>query len=377
MCDLTLIREAVYPNIYLTNLRSIKNKFDEFQAHISVINPAVIVCTETWLDSSAPTHAFDLFGYDLFRADRIKNSARDGEAIWARKRFRATPVIMPSLCQAEVCTIQISSMQLLISGLYLPPGMASYDFQAFQDTFAESLESSLKLVSHKLNVAGDFNQYNDNFLIIEMSLRNIVHGPTRLNACLDRIYVDRRIFNKYDHNDVVIGPPIGNSDHNTVLAVSNEQLWHRVSKKHILHDFRDSNIYKFEQKFLSNDFTSFYSCVDIDSKCEFFGKCVKEALEVIPKKTVFISNTDAPRMTLLIKDLINRRWDAYRSRKWTVFEALKVKVRKEIFKAKKRFFDKRSESVKGLWSFVDTERGASKPDSSFDPKFKRIHNKSP
>ena len=85
-------------------------------------------------------------------------------------------------------------------------------------------------------------------------------------------------------------------------------------------------------------------------------------MKLIPRYTVFLTNSDAPWMSPFVKHLINKRWEAFRTRNWNIYNVLKEKVRKEIFKAKHSYFKKKSSSVKGLWSFVRMERGGSRND---------------
>ena len=91
-----------------------------------------------------------------------------------------------------------------------------------------------------------------------------------------------------------------------------------------------------------------------------------EALQIIPSCEVYFTTSDAPWFTPIIKCLINKRWEAFRSRNWSLYNSLKVKVKKEIFKAKMRYFQKKSSSVKGLWSHVRIERGAHNKRSPLD-----------
>lgn len=324
-----------------------------------------MICTETWLSSNEPIEAFDIESYDCHRTDRTNNSGYGGVALWTKKNFRACKISFPSYDFLECCAVQISFLNLIVIGIYLPPGIPSPSFHAFCDFFIKYVDNVLnKLPNHRLIVAGDFNQYDRSFLSLSLSLSNIVTGSTRLDANLDLIFVDRRIRESYDPNDVVIGPPIGNSDHRSVLAKTRNAAGRREKKKHVLFDLRLSNVLAFEQRFLSHDFEAFYSCDDIEENCKMFYNFMNDAMSVIPQHVVFITNTDPPWMTPLIKHLIDARWKAYRSRRWALYTNLKLKVTQEIRRAKKSFFLKKSKSVKGLWSYVNMERGTRRTEVS-------------
>ena len=77
----------------------------------------------------------------------------------------------------------------------------------------------------------------------------------------------------------------------------------------------------------------------------------------MPKKIVYLTESDKQWMTPTIKHLIDKRWEAYRLQNWSVYNSLKIKVRNLITKAKIALFKKKKDTVKGLWSYVNLERG--------------------
>ena len=193
-------------------------------------------------------------------------------------------------------------------------------------------------------------------------MRNLVNDPTRLNAVLDLIFVDERMYCAYDSVKVEIGPPIGSSDHNSVFVPPVNYSRKQAVKRYSLYDLRESNILAFEKQFLSCDFERFYSDNDVDNKCSIFYEHMYKAMSVIPCTEVILTDNDTPWMSPLIKFLIDQRWKAFRARDWQQYNSLKMKVKQEITKAKMSFFKKRSTSVKGLWSYVNFERGCHRND---------------
>ena len=89
------------PNILLTNLRSICNKFDDLCVQVLIKNPDIIICTDTWLKSDIPIEAFDLSGYSSHRTDRMGDSGRGGVMIWTKHRLHSKSLIFPSFPEAE------------------------------------------------------------------------------------------------------------------------------------------------------------------------------------------------------------------------------------------------------------------------------------
>ena len=58
------------PTFLLTNVRSLTNKMDDFEAVVRLNNPDVVCVTETWLSEDIPSEAVSMNGFSLFRKDR-------------------------------------------------------------------------------------------------------------------------------------------------------------------------------------------------------------------------------------------------------------------------------------------------------------------
>ena len=213
---------------------------------------------------------------------------------------------------SEMCIRDSYQYPLIIVGVYLRPGVDATCFHIFCDDFVKTIDILLNAHPfHGLVVAGDFNQYDRSFLISNLCLRNIVPGPTRGNSFLDQIFVDSCLQESFDPSDVVIGAPIGRSDHDSVFVCAKGHVKKRGITKHILYDLRLSNILSFEQHFLSLNLNAFYDCTDIEQKCDIFYSFLIDALNVIPCHDVFLTSNDPLWMTPLIKFLINKRWHSY------------------------------------------------------------------
>ena len=147
------------PSILLTNLRSINNKFDDFSAHVYSLHPDVLICTETWLSSNIPDEALCVSGYRCHRTDRLDDRGHGGVAIWTKNCFRSIKLSFPTYEMIEVCIVHLPIEQLIVVGLYLPPGINCSLFHNFCESFIKSLDEILiDLNQCKLIVAGDFNR---------------------------------------------------------------------------------------------------------------------------------------------------------------------------------------------------------------------------
>ena len=349
----------------MTNLRSINNKFDQLICQSFVSNVDVIICTETWLNNNYPAEAFNIQGFSCFRGDRDNGARGGGVAVWSKSHLRPVICPFPANSNFEICCVRLATISLIVIGIYLPPGILRHDVDAIHDKLIETLDFFLESMPlHRFIIAGDFNRYDMSPLTSQFSLTNIVSRPTRNDANLDLIFVDERLLSRYSPERIEVGPPIGGSDHRCVIARSCDAVERRQTKMHVLYDMRLSHILNFEQAFLENDMYSFYHEEDLEVKCQIFYRFINNALTVIPQSVVTTTSSDAPWMTPLIKHLIDDRWKAYRAQDWARFNHLKAKVKRAISRAKLTFFSKKRVTVKGLWSFVNAERGRSGNDIS-------------
>jgi hypothetical protein len=64
------VEDSHLPVLLLTNICHLSNKLDDLSVVVRDLKPTVVCLTETWLDSSVPDIAIDLYGYHAFRKDR-------------------------------------------------------------------------------------------------------------------------------------------------------------------------------------------------------------------------------------------------------------------------------------------------------------------
>ncbi|KAK3534853.1 hypothetical protein QTP86_028549, partial [Hemibagrus guttatus] len=77
---------TVLPSIHLEDLRSLPNKMDELlllsRTNKDFSNSAALCFTESWLNDAIPDNALNLPGFQLFRADRVAESAGNIARRW-------------------------------------------------------------------------------------------------------------------------------------------------------------------------------------------------------------------------------------------------------------------------------------------------------
>ena len=127
-------------------------------------------------------------------------------------------------------------------------------------------------------------------------------------------------------------------------------------------DLRASNIDHFVSVISQIDFDFIYSdLLKLDDKCTLFHEILEYVFRLcIPVSVVICTPRDKPWITPLVKNLINKRWQAYRNRDYQLFNHMKEKVKKERKKSK-LLWTKRMKST-DLWQAVHTNIGTKSND---------------
>ena len=132
---------------------------------------------------------------------------------------------MPVVHLKELSDPEVESLWLLIKPSLLPRGIYSIilaeiyhppksDDRVLLTHLIESLDSALtSYPASAIIIAGDFNQFRHSQLCNSFSLKQVVKHATRGSNILDKIFTNASKF----YNVPEILPPVGFSDHNSVL----------------------------------------------------------------------------------------------------------------------------------------------------------------
>ncbi|MEL7308202.1 MAG: reverse transcriptase family protein, partial [Pseudomonadota bacterium] len=115
--------------------------------------------------------------------------------------------------------------------------------------------------------------------------------------------------------------------------------------------------------------------LSLDEKTRNFHENLNSAMvSTIPFSLVRCTSRDKPWITNVIKDLINKRWTAYRNKEFNVYNHLKVKIRNEIKKSKVMWTKKIKSH--NLWKAVNVNIGSksANPILSLISQFDGIEN---
>ena len=279
-----------------------------------------------------------------------------GTAIYVREGINFKEVCVRQLLNqcAEGTLIELPDLNLTILCLYIPPNIPVSTLDMLEDDICALFDYELGSVANRrLIILGDFNQFDVKRLESALSLTDIVNRPTRGNNILDHALISENLISCYDSSKVSFNPPVGKSDHLTLLITPDYCLPQYEDRRKIkVFDFRKSNI----ENLVQDAATISWQVNALDEVDDQWANLKRKVTELmhnnIPQKTVIISSRDKIWMTPLTKLIINEKWKAYREQNWRLFNHLKRKTKVEIMKAKTLWAQKIKRSTNGLWKLA-------------------------
>ena len=328
---------------------------DELAAFVSTCRPPILILCESWLQEDIRDVDILLPGYLTFRKDRNDGRRGGGVCVYIKHDIVVTQVdhlISVKLQCCEYLWLYIVPSNILLLTIYIPPDLLSHDHSSINDYIVESVDQLQGLYPYtNIIVAGDLNNFNTTELESLLGMKQMVTSPTRGSATLDKILLDMDLAEMYQ--SPVIAPKIGSSDHLTVILKSKAEVSPTATYFSKVYDYRHHNMTTF-YKFLKDIpwHIMYHSKTDINEKCRFFYDKIAQAKECLLVHYVPMTESEKPWMTPSLKLLIHQRFVAYRSRNYGLYNYLKVKVKTEIDKAKRRWVDELKKIKTGLWNVV-------------------------
>ena len=329
---------------------------DDIRTTLSCRNIDIFVCVETWFTSLHDLDTVSINGYVCLRADRIGRIG-GGVAIWIRDSYVVCPIQCDAPQDIECLVVKLPSFRLILLAVYLPPDVVSRSSQRLNDFFVTCLDSVLdSCPEYDVIFAGDLNRFDIGNLCSSFNLKNINNQPTYGKAELDFILFSDTVSDNYV---IKMCPPfdVSKVPHYALHAIPALQSEKTTSIERKVLDLRPSFVNEFVLRIAEENW-NFMEDVDLtlDEKCERFHQLLEDTVdECIPSSPVHYTRRDKPWITPVVKELINKRWQAFRCQNFEKYMYLKTKVRKEINKAK-FVWTKRMEQT-DVWKAVNCHRG--------------------
>lgn len=360
----------------LTNARSVFSKFDELCALVSTHVPSIVSVTESWLRDEVDSSFLHVDGYIFVRSDRLFRIG-GGVCIWCKPFYCPEIVATRKMPQFEHIALYLRRVDCLFILVYIPPNLNLSDSNLINTFLVDLIDGHL--LSHpnsSIVICGDVNNHKMHDIETAFDVANVVLQPTRQSNILDKIFISSDIAPCFQ--EPVIIPPLATSDHNCILLKPLNCPPNVNMTCHTVFDYRRSNLNRFVDALSAVDFSTVYRLSDIDDKVDLFYKLLRHCMTSIPSTNVTLSVNDKPWMTPLIKQLINQRWFAFRTKNFSVYNHLKIKIKNEIIRAKKEWIGK-SSKPKDLWRVVNDVRGTKQKNplssivSEFEDNFEAVN----
>ena len=120
---------------------------------------------------------------------------------------------------------------------------------------------------------------------------------------------------------------------------------------------RKSNVASFHKRIAETDWSAMYRFNHVDDCVDFFYETFSFAMSTIPVSFVKTTSNTKAWITPVLIDLINKRWQAFRSKNFILYAHFKRKVKYEIVKSKRIWSKKMLSTSKGVWSVVKHSTG--------------------
>jgi hypothetical protein len=352
------LSSPVYPKILCSNVRSVLPKIDEVRSTVLTKNVDIFVCTETWLNEKHTDDLISIDGFNCFRDDR-NDRIGGGVAVWVKRSFLSMRLQSLHPPGFECVALHLSESKLLLLSAYIPPIPAVSRAKEINDFFIDFIDDFLvRFPIYEVVICGDLNRFDISMVCNNFDLKNVYDKPTYGNAQLDYFLLSGSLVDVFCVTDC---PPFDRSVIPHLSLVANPVLPVASQRDTVLYrnvfDLRTSNVDHFVSVICQTNFEFIYSDqLTLDEKCTAFNNVMKHAFrQSIPCSVVTCTPKDKPWITPLVKDLINKRWRAYRRRDFHLFKHMKEKVKKEIEKSK-LIWSKRIKAT-NLWRAVHVNMG--------------------
>ncbi|KAI8490288.1 hypothetical protein Bbelb_320260 [Branchiostoma belcheri] len=293
------------PSFLLANVRSLRYKTDELYTVCRVNGTSVAAVTETWLDNDITDSLVSLPGYTVHRRDR-NSRAGEGVALYLLSELQHKRLSGLEEDGHEALWLWLRPARLprglnclVVAAIYNPPKSSATHKPDDEVTnyLGRCLEKIEREYSHPgIVILGDTNKYKSQSLCARYGLKQVVSRATRGNSQLDSIFTNLQGL----YSAPVHLPPIGTSDHETILLSSGS--WPSNPPQYITRRrCTPDAMRRLGLLMNTTDFTPVYDSPNSQAKVAVFTSLLEEMLEkTVPKNKVKVTKNDKPWMTVKI-----------------------------------------------------------------------------
>ena len=360
------------PSFVYANIRSIFNKIEEVDLLLRKHHTDIALFVESWLNKDVLDNFVSIDGYNIIRRDRI--SGKGGGIICYVKNDIIPTVIdsthIPSLsiCNSEFLTVFFGQMSLLLIGIYHPFWNCPDEHESAISTITDIIDYAMVNEQYfgnpRVVIFGDFNDLSKFYdeISILTQLHPMVSFTTRGDKTLDQLFS-----NITDYQDPVMIPPIGRSDHVSILWKPRGKVRSTSFVKVKVRKFSKSKMAGFCDIVNNTDWLSYIKDHDdLHDAVDSFNCCLYSLFNhYFPERVVRLRSNEEPWMRMSLKILINDRDIAYKKKQTAKYLRLREEVIKHTKYLKSKYLRDviSSGNVKNLYDAVKVV-GKSKKDGN-------------
>ena len=261
--------------------------------------------------------------------------------------------------ELESLFLLLPNLSIILATLYIPPVPATREKSALNDFLIH--ETDFILSQHPdfdMILCGDLNRFDISTICHNLSLVNCNCRPTYGEAELDYILLSDPLSDLYE---LTTAAPLDISSTPHLSLIASPRTFTFPDDSSVIlrkvYDLRDSNMRCFLQKLSQVDW-DFINDEDVplNDKCSRFHSVLCDLADAsFPASIIKQTPRDKPWITAKVKSLINARWEAFRCGNFPKYNHLKLKVRKEIKKAKVSWTTRMAS--KKIWTAVHSHLG--------------------
>ena len=336
--------------IYL-NARSLVNKFDDFSALVSDLNPDIIGVTESWTNADINDAEILLPGYTLFRCDRPTDNKGGGVLLYVRSSLNPVCFIPKSKYPEHIwCKLNIAkNVELVVGVCYRSTNSEIFDY----DSHSALCNLISEVSSKHVLLMGDFNYPSIDWIahgvhsggsveakqfmdqLDECFFTQHITSPTRQNTTLDLVITSEPDFVQ----DIAVGPPLATSDHNMITWNCIADVNHKTTQCTKL-NYAKANFEEIKARLRATDWDTLLAG-DIHHCWQRFKNIIFE----LERKYVPLSKSSKGIfkpiwMTNKVKKLVAKKrqvFKKYKSSSHPACVTINVKTSKAVKKAKRNF----------------------------------------
>ena len=337
----------VLPTIIYGNVRSIRNKTDEFAANCKYNrefrDTSFICMTETWLESKDSDGTVLVDNFNLVRSDRSTGRQGGGVCIFINERWCKNVTVKDTYCDGNIEYLVVACRpfylprefgNVYITVAYVPP---SGDYDQAVELLTNCVQNMDNKCPNGINILlGDFNgcQIADHI----PNYYQYVKCSTRGHNTLDLVFCN--IKNAYK---VLQRKPLGNSDHNMLYCLPTyvQKLKSNPCKQITIKQWSEDNTDTLKDCFECTDWDVLYDeCNDLEYNVDVCTSYIKFCIDlIIPTKKVTVFANNKPWVNKHVKAVINKKKAALSNDRNGLREIQK-ELNKMIKGAKEQYRDK-------------------------------------